>query len=135
MRRYRFSDLNNAGSGQHFLRGLLSGARLYKGGLSFHPPNKVTHDEERPHVEIDEEAFCLLQGRGWIEINGVREPVQAGDILIIETGEDHHLISSEEDPLINLWLHANMSGHVNQFSSSSNQERHEREQPARSCCD
>ncbi len=115
MRRYRFADLSEAGPEQHFLHGLLSGARLYTGGLSFHPPAKVTHDEERPHVERDEEAFCLLQGHGWIEINGVRETVCAGDILIIEPGEDHHLISSDDDPLINLWLHADRRGHPNQF--------------------
>ena len=115
MRRYRFSDLQDAGPGQHFLVGLMRGAKLYKGSVSYHPPNKVTHDEERPHLEIDEEAFCLLQGSGWIEIDGVRESVRGGDILIIEPGEDHHLISSEDDPLINLWLHADSFGHPLQF--------------------
>src|SRR5579871_3182128 len=118
MRRYRFAELQNAGQGQHFLTGLLSGARLYKGSVSYHPPNKVTHDEERPHLEVDEEAFCMLQGHGWIEIDGLREPVRAGDILIIEPGEDHHLISSEDDPLINLWLHADASGHPSQFPTA-----------------
>lgn len=115
VRRYRFSDLQDAGTGQHFLHRLLSGARLYTGGVSFHPPNRITHDAERPHVERDEEAFCLLQGHGWIEINGVREPVRGGDILVIAPGEDHHLISSDDDPLINLWLHADAQGHPDQY--------------------
>jgi len=48
MRRYRFSDLQDAGQGQHFLSGLMQGARLYKGSVSYHLPNKVTHDVERP---------------------------------------------------------------------------------------
>jgi len=116
MKRYRMSDLGEAALGQHFLASLVDGKRLYHGGLSFHPPDKVTHDEERPHVEVDHEVFCLLQGEGWIEINGMRESARVGDILVIEPGEDHHLISSSHNPFINLWLHANDDGHPNQFS-------------------
>ena len=125
MRRYRFSDLQDAGPGQHFLHDLLAGKRLYTGGVSFHPPNKITHDEERPHLETDEEAFVLLQGSGWIEINGEREQARGGDILIIEPGEDHHLISSADDPLINLWLHANAPGHSQQFPAQASTEEAE----------
>ena len=74
--------------------------------MSFHAPGQISHHDERPHLEVDQEAFVLLQGSGWIEINGVREPAQAGDVILIEPGEDHHLISSDEDPFVNLWLHA-----------------------------
>ncbi|AIE84642.1 cupin domain-containing protein [Fimbriimonas ginsengisoli] len=103
MRRSRFADLE---PGTHLFSAIVDGSRLYKGGLSFHTPGMVTHDQERPHLEVDQEIFCLLQGEGWIEVDGVREPVQAGDVFVIEPGEDHHLISSETNPLINLWLHA-----------------------------
>jgi quercetin dioxygenase-like cupin family protein len=106
MQRYRLSDLGEAAPDEHVLAGFLTAARLAAGGVSFHAPGMVTHDEHRPHTHEDQEAFCLLQGEGWIEIDGVREPVQAGDLLIIEPGEDHHLISSEHNPLVNLWLHA-----------------------------
>lgn len=114
MRRYRLSNLRDAAPGEHFLNGLMEGERLYHGGLSFHAPGTITHDESRPHVEVDQETFCLLQGEGWIEIDGVREPVRAGDVIVIDPGEDHHLISSDHDPLINLWLHANAEGHPKQ---------------------
>ena len=106
MKRFRVDDLASTPLSGHILDGILDGARLYKGGVSFHEPGHVSHRDERPHVETDEEAFILLQGRGWIEIDGVREPAAAGEVLVIEPGEDHHLISSEEEPFVNLWLHA-----------------------------
>ncbi len=114
MRRFKLSDLPTPTKGEHFLASVVEGARLYHGGLSFHAPGTVTHDEHRPHDEVDQEVFCLLQGEGWIEIDGVRQPVQAGDVIVIEPGEDHHLVSSGHNPLINLWLHANEAGHPNQ---------------------
>ena len=114
MKRMRISELGETPHDQHFLAGLIPGKRLYHGGLSFHAPDTITHDEHRPHVEVDHEVFCLLQGEGWIEINGERQEAQAGDIIIIEPGEDHHLISSSHNPFINLWLHANDEGHLSQ---------------------
>lgn len=93
----------------------LNGKRIYSGGLSFHAPGLVTHAGNDAHTHDDQEMFCLLQGEGWIEVEGVRERVQAGDVIVIEPGEDHHLESSPDNPLINLWLHANETGHPNQF--------------------
>ncbi|RYG35170.1 cupin domain-containing protein [bacterium] len=118
MRRYRLDDLPGIDPESHILAGVVEGTRLYKGGLSFHAPGTVTHNEERPHLETDQEVFCLLQGEGWIEIDGRREPVRAGDVLVIEPGEDHHLQSSIHSPLLNLWLHANDSGNPKQFPES-----------------
>jgi mannose-6-phosphate isomerase-like protein (cupin superfamily) len=115
MKRLRLSDLGEVDPSTHAFGALLKGVRISSGGLSFHSPGLVTHDEDRPHVHADQEMFCLLQGEGWIEVDGVREPVGAGDVFIIEPGEDHHLISSEHNPLINLWLHASDQGHPKQF--------------------
>lgn len=115
VKRYKISDLMGSPDAPHALAGLVPGRRIYHGGLSFHPPGKVTHNEERPHVEVDHEVFCLLQGEGWIEINGRREPAAAGDVFVIEPGEDHHLISSDHNPFINLWLHADDHGNPLQF--------------------
>lgn len=93
----------------------MNGAKLYHGGLSFHSPGTITHSGPEPHVHHDQEAYCLLQGEGWVEIDGKREPVQAGDVIIVDPGEDHRLISSEHNPLINLWLHADDKGNPKQF--------------------
>ena len=80
--------------------------KLYKGSVSWHAPGHISHDGERPHVETDHEVFCILQGEGWIEIEGVREEARTGDVFVIDPGEDHHLISSDHSPFVNLWLHA-----------------------------
>lgn len=106
MKRYRLSDLADDSLEPHVFASLVPGRRIYKGGLAFHTPGSISHDEDRPHVEVDYEIFCLLQGEGWIEIEGIREPARAGDVLVIEPGEDHHLISSDHNPFLNLWLHA-----------------------------
>lgn len=115
VKRLRLADLRDLDSTAQVFSDVVPGSRIYNGGLSFHSPGKITHAEDRPHVHDDAEIFCLLQGEGWIEINGVQEPVRAGDVLVIEPGDDHHLISSEHNPLINLWLHANQGGHPIQF--------------------
>lgn len=41
----------------------------------------------------------ILQGLGWIELNGHREPVVTGDVLVLEPGEDHHLIGDPAAPI------------------------------------
>lgn len=86
------------------------------GGLSFHGPGVITHDEHRPHTHEDQECFFILQGEGWVELNGKREPIGVGDVLVIEPGEDHHMISSEHNPLVLIWLHADEAGHPDQTS-------------------
>lgn len=106
MRRYTIEDLKSQAGGGYVLCGILSGNRLYKGGVSFHRPGLITHDEQRPHVETDEEAFVILQGEGMLELNGEMIPARAGDVFVIEPGEDHHLHSSDHNPFVNLWLHA-----------------------------
>ncbi|HIE50612.1 MAG TPA: cupin domain-containing protein [Armatimonadetes bacterium] len=113
MKRYRLSAVPDTREG-HFLRAWVEGIRIAQGGLSFHPPGFRTHPEGH-HVHEYPEVFCILQGRGVLELNEERIPVQVGDVLIIEPGEEHHLVSSEEDPLINLWFHADERGHPKQY--------------------
>ncbi|HEY0865882.1 MAG TPA: cupin domain-containing protein [Fimbriimonas sp.] len=115
MRRFRLSDLQDREGPDQVFSALMKGKRLYSGGVAFHGPGFVTHDDDHPHTHDDQEIFCLLQGEGWIDLEGRREPVRAGDVLVIEPGEDHHLISSDDSPLINLWLHADDAGHPDQF--------------------
>jgi len=113
VKRFHFRDLGGR-SGRHVLAGILDGEWLNKGGLSFHPPGFRTHGGESVHVHEDQEAFCIVQGRGILQLDGEEIPVQAGDVIIIEPGENHHLISSEEDPIVNLWLHAGDEPHPHQ---------------------
>ncbi len=104
MRRTRLARLDDVRDG-HVLAGHLAGRYLTEGGLGFKTPGQVTHPGRHVH-EDDEEAFIIFQGRGEIEVDGTRHPIAAGDVLIVEPGEDHHLISSEDDPLVTLYLHA-----------------------------
>ncbi len=115
MKRYRFSDLGSDGP-EHVVSKLVPGKYIAHGGLSFHKVGWRTHSEG-VHVHGDREVFCILQGQGVIEIDGRTEPVHAGEILVIEPGEDHHLVGDPEHPMINLWFHCADEPHPDQRTS------------------
>ena len=115
MKRYTFADLACPSDGlEHVAAHLVPGAYLAQGGLSFHGPGERTHAAEDRHVHTDHEVFCIMQGRGWIELEGRREPISAGDVLVIEPGEDHHVVGDPAHPIVNLWFHASAEGHPKQ---------------------
>ena len=110
MKRLHITDLQAHSEG-HVLQDVLPGKYLYRGGLAFEQPGARTHTNDGPdgkdyHVHEDCEAFVILQGKGRLELNKELFAVSSGDIFIIEPGEDHHLISDREEPLIILWCHA-----------------------------
>ncbi|SFK71204.1 Cupin domain-containing protein [Paenibacillus sp. 1_12] len=118
MKKLRLSDLRDIGNG-HILQDVLPGAYLSSGGLAFSTRGDRSHTNDGPdgkdyHVHGDCEAFVILQGSGTMEINGEHIPVATGDIVIVEPGEDHHLNSSEDDPIVTVWCHAGSSRHLNQ---------------------
>lgn len=119
MKRYRLSELADIREG-HFLRDVLPGAYLCMGGMGFKPGGLRTHSHDGPdnsdkHVHADDrEAFVILQGKARMEIDGEYHDLVTGDICVIEPGEDHHLISDDEDPCVNLWLHAGEERHREQ---------------------
>lgn len=80
------------------------GYLIDRGGVSQYPAGERTHPEG-PHVHTVPEVFCILQGSGQVEIDGVPTPFEAGDVLLIEPGEDHHLISQGDVPLVHAWMH------------------------------
>lgn len=51
------------------------------------------------HVHSFFEVCYAFQGRGAFLIDGVLEPVQAGEVFIARPGEAHEIISSEDDAL------------------------------------
>jgi len=110
MRKSSLSALADHREG-HFLKDLMPGEFIYRGGLSFSKPGQRSHTNDGPdgrdyHVHEDCEAFVILQGKGEVEVDGTKYPITVGDIVSIEPGEDHHLIADEEDPLLTLYLHA-----------------------------
>jgi mannose-6-phosphate isomerase-like protein (cupin superfamily) len=124
-----FSIQALAKDGHHILSGIIPGAYLTRGGLNFKAPGHRSHDMdcECPacdgagrHVhEDDHEVFIILQGKACIEVNGESHPLAVGDVVVCEPGEDHHLISDDEDPCVNIYLHAGSQPHPKQVSVSS----------------
>lgn len=119
MKRYRLSDLSDVRDGQAF-QDVLHGEFLCMGGMGFKKPGERTHSNDGPdgrdsHVHEDDcEAFVILQGKAQMEVDGELHPLVTGDVIVIEPGEDHHLISDNEDPCVNLWLHAGSNRHPGQ---------------------
>ncbi len=110
MKRLRLTQLPDVNEG-HILKSVLPGQFLYRGGLSFLEPGQRSHSNDGPdgrdyHVHEDCEAFVVLEGKGLIEVDKSLHPIGVGDIMIIEPGEDHHLISKDGNHLVTLWCHA-----------------------------
>ena len=128
MKRLRLTDLDPV-AGAHILAGIIPGRYLNKGGIGFKAPGQRSHDHGCQcracdgmgrHVHPDDhEAFIILQGRGVIEIDGVSHPVRAGDVIICEPGEDHHLVADPDDPCVNVYLHAGDQRHVAQTGAAA----------------
>jgi mannose-6-phosphate isomerase-like protein (cupin superfamily) len=118
MRLLRLTELPDNRT-SHFLRGVVPGRYLSMGGLGFKAPGVRTHTEDGPggrdwHVHDDAEVFIILQGKARMEIDGESHELTTGDVCVVEPGEDHHLISDEADPCVNLWLHAGEHRHPEQ---------------------
>lgn len=122
MKQYRISDLSDTRQG-HFLGGIASGQHICRGGMGYKKPGERTHDHDGAdgsddHTHEDCETFVILQGKGQMEIDGTLYPVTTGDIVVVEPGENHHLIADEHDPCINLWLHTGSERHSDQQRTS-----------------
>jgi mannose-6-phosphate isomerase-like protein (cupin superfamily) len=55
-------------------------------------------------------VFVILQGSGVIEVDGVGTDFSAGDVFVVAAGEDHHLVSQGELPLVSAWMHLQPAG-------------------------
>ena len=100
MQKLTLADLKPAGS--HLMPDLLGSAAIARGGVYIFQPGEIAHPEAR-HVHDTDEVFIFVQGSGVIPIDGVDCPVQTGDVVVVEAGEDHHTRSSMEDPLVAAW--------------------------------
>ena len=100
MKKLRVNDLNPRDS--YLIPGALGDKKIDHGGVYIFKPGETAHPEAR-HVHETEEVFIFVQGSGVIPIDGVDYPVETGDVVIVEAGEDHHTRSSEDDPLVAVW--------------------------------
>jgi mannose-6-phosphate isomerase-like protein (cupin superfamily) len=112
VRRLTLADLPDGGT-PATLAALGAGwGKVQAGGISrYDAPGHRTHDEPGPHVHTVPEIFLIVQGAGRIELDGATEGTfTTGDILIMEPGEDHHLISEGTVPLVFTWMHLSPEG-------------------------
>ncbi len=100
MKKLTVTDLSPSGS--RLLPDLLGDAKISGGGVYVFKPGETAHPEPR-HVHDVDEVFIFVQGKGILPIDGVDYPVQTGDVVIVEAGEDHHTRSSVDDPLVAAW--------------------------------
>jgi mannose-6-phosphate isomerase-like protein (cupin superfamily) len=100
MKRMRITDLNPDTS--YLMPKELGDKKISHGGIYVFKPGETAHPEAR-HVHDTDEVFIFIQGRGVIPVDGVDYPVETGDVVIVEAGEDHHTRSSEDDPLVAAW--------------------------------
>ncbi|MBN2394601.1 MAG: cupin domain-containing protein [Anaerolineae bacterium] len=75
---------------------------MARGGVYIFKPGEIAHPEPR-HVHDTEEVFIFVQGQGVLPIDGIEYPVKTGDVVVVDAGEDHHLRSSVDDPLVSAW--------------------------------
>jgi mannose-6-phosphate isomerase-like protein (cupin superfamily) len=100
MKKLKVIDLMPGDS--RLLPDFLGDATVKGGGVYVFQPGETAHPEAR-HVHDVNEVFIFVQGKGVIPIDGIEYPVQAGDVVIVEAGEDHHTRSSVDDPLVSAW--------------------------------
>jgi mannose-6-phosphate isomerase-like protein (cupin superfamily) len=103
MKKLSLHDLTSRADGP-IMAGTAPGFVIERGGVSRYPAGQRTHPEGH-HVHTVPEMFLILQGSGVMEIDGVPTPYEAGDVFLVEPGEDHHLLSQGELPLVSMWLH------------------------------
>ncbi len=113
MKRYRLSELPPSAA-SHIFGGIFPGDHIYQGGVVFCGPGRVAHADEERHVHPDGEIFLMLQGRGVVHLDEGDQPVAAGDVVVIEPDENHHLESDRDDPCVVVWLHCGPDPHPDQ---------------------
>jgi mannose-6-phosphate isomerase-like protein (cupin superfamily) len=100
MKKLRLANVTCTSS--RLLPEILGDKKVDHGGVYVFKPGETAHPEAR-HVHDADEVFIFVQGQGIIPIDGVEYPVQTGDVVIVEAGEDHHTRSSVDDPLVAAW--------------------------------
>jgi mannose-6-phosphate isomerase-like protein (cupin superfamily) len=120
MKTFRLADLDPQET-EHILTGIIPGNYLSHGGIGFKAPGHRSHDVDCTcnscdgngrHVHVNDcEVFIILQGRAQMQLDGETHDLRAGDVVVCEPGEDHHLVADTNAPCVNIYLHAGDTPH------------------------
>ncbi|MCD6510587.1 MAG: cupin domain-containing protein [Thermoprotei archaeon] len=81
----------------------LEGYRIVQGGVHVYRPGEISHKGEK-HVHEQPEIFIGLDGEATMMVNGREYSFRGGEIILIEPGEEHHVIASKDNPITLVWL-------------------------------
>lgn len=76
---------------------------LYPLALGFYPRaagHKMRRRSHATHLQL----YCIA-GRGTLQTDGVTMPVNAGDLMVLRSGQRHAYTSDPSDPWSLLWVH------------------------------
>lgn len=98
----RFSLASLPYDPQRLLPEIIGERKITHGGVYVFKPGEIAHPEPLHAHDVDE-LFIFVQGQGILPIDGVEYPIQTGDVVLVEAGEDHHTRSSVDHPLVAVW--------------------------------
>ncbi|RLF19688.1 MAG: hypothetical protein DRZ82_04835 [Thermoprotei archaeon] len=81
----------------------LSNYVVIRGGVHVYKPKEESHKGEY-HVHDHPEVFIGIKGEAVMIVNGRKYRFSGGDIIVIETGEEHHVVADESNPITLVWL-------------------------------
>ncbi len=79
---------------------------LYVTDIGFFPRARG-HLKERPAGAAEHILLLCVRGAGWVEVQGRREPVRAGQAVLIPRGVPHSYGASDRNPWTIHWMHFN----------------------------
>ncbi len=80
------------------------GRLIRDAGAAAFPPGCVAHDNER-HVHDHDEVFIILSGEITVPItNGPTGEARAGDWVLVEAGEEHHLTNRTDATCVAIFM-------------------------------
>ena len=99
MEKLRMTDLPDSES--RVLLHLYANRQIEQGGVHVFQSGERTR--LGPAGTSLDEVLVVLQGFGFVPLNGKDHPIETGDFVALEPGEERNVVSSEEDPLVIAW--------------------------------
>ena len=91
-------------SSAQMVQQVMQGRTVEACGVATFPPGSVAHEGER-HVHAHDEVFIILAGEITVPIvGGPTDIARAGDWVLVEAGEEHHLTNHTGLPCVALFL-------------------------------